>query len=148
MCVRGFYSLSVKSLSCRVSLSTMDCLFDFNKACMNEKSHHLTDVSAMQGDKQGRAGGQRVRGEMREGGEVVFFSCGRPFRSTELCQAVSWQTKKATITFCFSMSQQFSIFHNNAAFPYKWIPVLISFLHKSASAIYYIHGIIFLSVSG
>ena len=81
----------------------MDCLFDFNKACMNEKSHHLTNVSAMQGDKQGRAEGTRGEkgrgrgGPGREGKEerAAFLSCVRPFSSTRLCQAVSGQKEKS-----------------------------------------------------
>ncbi len=91
----GVYSLCLKSVSCHVSLSTMDCLFDFNKACMSEKSHHLTNVSAMQGDKQGGAEGRRERERRNEGrkGRRGFLSCGRPFSSTELCQAVSGQKR-------------------------------------------------------
>ena len=80
MCGGEIYSLSLKSLSCRVSLSTMDCLFDFNKARMNEKSHHLTDVSAAQGDKQGRVGWRKEgRGEGEQRGERVDREWGEGF---------------------------------------------------------------------
>lgn len=71
----------------------MDFLFDFNKACMNEESHRLTDVSATQGDKQGRAGGRkegggRERGRWERGWEeekkksvcVCVFSSATPFQ--------------------------------------------------------------------
>lgn len=98
----------------------MDFLFDFNKACMNEESHRLTDVSATQGDKQGRAGG-RKEGGGRDGGRwergweeekkksvCVFLAQRLPFRSTELWQAVSGQTKppkkRKKNTFSFSTS--------------------------------------------
>lgn len=107
------YSLSLKSLSRRVSLSTTDCLFDSNKACMNEKSRHLTNVSAIRGDKQGRAGGEERKGEERRGEEkgwagkeerVFFFSCGRPFSAAELCQAVSGQKRNNHHSFSLRVS--------------------------------------------
>lgn len=73
---------------------------------MNEESHRLTDVSATQGDKQGRAGGrkegggregEREVGERLGGGKeeecvCVFLAQRLLFRSTELWQAVSGQT--------------------------------------------------------
>lgn len=101
----------------------MDFLFDFNKACMNEESHRLTDVSATQGDKQGRAGGRKEGGGRERGREVgerlgggkeeecvcVFLAQRLLFRSTELWQAVSGQTnppqkRKKKNTFSFSTS--------------------------------------------
>lgn len=78
MCVREKVRIAVLAAS---PLSTMDLLFDSNKACMNEKSHHLTDVSATQGDKQGRAGGGRRGGRLAGGKEEgCVFSSATPFQ--------------------------------------------------------------------
>lgn len=119
------YSLSLKSLSCRVSLSTMDCLFDFNKACMNEKSHHLTNVSAMQGDKQGGAEGRRERQRRDEGrkrrrggpgrGREGFFELWEAFQFYRAVPSSQWAEEKTTITLflCVFLSLPFSVFSNN-----------------------------------
>lgn len=68
---------------------------------MNEKSHHSTDVSATQGDKQGRAGGgRREEGERgwQEGKKrVCVFSSATPFQDHGTVagrQGVSGQTKQ------------------------------------------------------
>lgn len=53
----------------------MDCLFDFNKGCMNEKSNHLMNVSAKQGDKQRRVKGEKFR--RYEGGGIEGVSWKR-----------------------------------------------------------------------
>lgn len=74
------YSLGLKSLSCRVYLSTMACLFVFNKAYMNGNSHQLME---MQGDKQGRAererrdeGRKRRRGGLGRKRGFFFLAVG------------------------------------------------------------------------
>lgn len=72
----------------------MDWLFDFNKAHMNEKSNHLTNGSAKQGDKQAREKGER-RDMRRKGWDglgkktvfPLFSSSGSLFSSTERCKA-------------------------------------------------------------
>lgn len=108
---------------------------------MNEKSHHLTDVSATPGDKQGRAGGRKEEGgreeeEKKEGVFFPFFLAQRRFfRSTELCQAVSGQTNphppKKTIT---SVSVS-SLHSRNAAFSSDLIPVLDGCWDRDASRV-------------
>lgn len=85
----------LKSLSCHLSLPTMDCL--------NDKSNHLMNVSAQQGDKQRRVKGEKFRryeggnrrGELEE--RTAFFF------SIELCQAVRGQTTIITLFLCLSV---------------------------------------------
>lgn len=70
--------------------------------------------------------GERGEGEGWERGEGFFFvlfcflAAGRLSGPQNCAKQSVGKQKKATITFCFSMSQQFSIFffYNNAAFPY------------------------------
>lgn len=113
---RGEHRGQGKSLSRRVSLSTMDCLFDFNKACMNEKSNHLTNVSATRADKEGRVEGER---EVKRGRGVGFsLSRGRPFSSAEQCQAVRGVQNRnnhhsLSLSLFVSAPQRFCIFSNN-----------------------------------
>lgn len=107
----------------------MDCLFDFNKARMNEKSHHLTDVSATPGDKQGRAGGRKEEGgrgkeEKKEGVFFFFFffSSATPFQVHRTVPGSQQANKppKNPIT-----SVSVSSFHSrNAAFSSDLTPVL------------------------
>lgn len=95
----------------------MDCLFDSDKDCMNEKSHHLTNVSAMQGDKQRRAEGKRERRDEgrkrrrsgREGGEG-FFELWEAFQFYRTVPSRPWLKRSHH----HSLSLSFSIFSNNA----------------------------------
>ena len=174
MCGGEIYSLSLKSLSCRVSLSTMDCLFDFNKARMNEKSHHLTDVSATQGDKQGRAEGRKEgrgeerrgeerRGERRRGGPGRwrrFFSCflavgGLSDPHNYAKQSVGKRGfSHHPLLLCLPASAFSAFFCNNAKQDFNinrglfWFQFFYFMLpKKSATAAYYIHEITWFIVS-
>lgn len=79
--------------------------------------------SATQGDKQARAEAKRERrdeGRKRGRGGLgrsrgLFLSCGRPFSSSEMCQAVSRQKKKQpSLSFSLCLTVCFSIFSHNS----------------------------------
>lgn len=124
------YGSSLKSLSCRVSLSTMDCLFNFNKACMNEKPNHLTNVSAAGGDKQG---GEELEGGGGDGMGWERGVCLEFCEAIHVCATVprSQRAIENNITLCLRVcgAQLFNIFgiiskHNLMP---KWIPSLVCF---------------------
>lgn len=105
------YVRRFKTLSClRLPSSTMDFLFDFNNACMNEKSHHSADVSATRGDKQGRAAGESREGRRRKRRVCLCVWLSHSFSGPRNCGRLA-ASRQASLF----LKNHFSFFHVSAS---------------------------------